>query len=917
MMLIIDGEYDETDPEDSHVWKEYQKSLGEQSGGGAQSLQGGMQNLQAGQVDLGISSSAVGSREELQRMLGSYTSRSRLIQGARRQKAIYTIDRFDGGINQNKSPRDLAYWEACQMDELAPSKVGRLIRLGEFVNTDYAIELAGAEQENYGLHYFKWSDSITDSSDTLALASGSPTNYLAYDSGDGGIDLWNFTTGDEVSSIINVVFTDATCDYDDDPTIAHDDDSGAIQVGMFVSGTGIPAGAYVASVTSVTSFELSASTTSGAVTNGTLTFNPINTSFKPVYHSSDNRLYVSDASFLSIKTYMCGIIDRPRLFPYTDGTSVSYNISGTTASKIITSKNLYHAAPIKGHDAGEINVSSNTNCISRAAGGSNGIYINIAFADITAENLESIGWGGPSNAVPNNIKYYQIYASFLYDNGSETKLTGVSDVSINGNDETIDTITVTTDSSTNYQKLIVKQVYIDATEFRTNFPRVHGARFYYLETNSAGASIGHDKYCWAELDFKRGFKVMTEESIWNVFLEINDSDGYSTDETSIQVLNANNNGTDTAGDGTLALLDPPTLYSYYALNLYNPEELKDDLLWKVSAMGNGIVFIGNLKYDGREYPDAMLFSGAGETDAGSAYPMYGTFPVDSNRIDIPGSKGAITALIWVSNKVLQFRQNALYVIDVQDVLNPNILGVYQGMGVHGQWAVTPTSYGVAWVNSDGAYAYNSDSGRVRSLTIGRLDTEDFGADSTSKIGFDNRAKMLIIGNYTQKATDGYHYAYSFVTDSWCTWNINANTLNSVSNFAIDHDGYLTGGTRASSNINIKKWSVQAQTAVAVDYISKDIDFGTPNLDKRLHTLYISYTGGVSQENMYVYFRINGMKGSELTDGWTQLKTIQDYTDPYGSTNGTAWGGSDGSPTSGNPTIVTDPHLDSQDQVASV
>ena len=69
--LIIDGEYDETDPEDSHVWKEYQKSLGEQSGGGAQSLQGGMQNLQAGQVDLGISSSAVGSREELQRMLGS------------------------------------------------------------------------------------------------------------------------------------------------------------------------------------------------------------------------------------------------------------------------------------------------------------------------------------------------------------------------------------------------------------------------------------------------------------------------------------------------------------------------------------------------------------------------------------------------------------------------------------------------------------------------------------------------------------------------------------------------------------------------------------------------------------------------------------------------------------------------------
>jgi hypothetical protein len=67
-------------------------------------------------------------------------------------------------------------------------------------------------------------------------------------------------------------FTNATCDYNNDPTIAHDDDDGQIKAGMLVTGTGIPAGAFVASVTSDTSFELSASTTGGAVTNGTLTF---------------------------------------------------------------------------------------------------------------------------------------------------------------------------------------------------------------------------------------------------------------------------------------------------------------------------------------------------------------------------------------------------------------------------------------------------------------------------------------------------------------------------------------------------------------------------------------------------------------------------------------------------------------------
>ena len=64
---------------------------------------------------------------------------------------------------------------------------------------------------------------------------------------------------------------DATCDYNNDPTIEMDSTS-LITVGMNVSGTGIPAGATVASITDGDTFELSASTTGGSVTNGTLTF---------------------------------------------------------------------------------------------------------------------------------------------------------------------------------------------------------------------------------------------------------------------------------------------------------------------------------------------------------------------------------------------------------------------------------------------------------------------------------------------------------------------------------------------------------------------------------------------------------------------------------------------------------------------
>ena len=63
-----------------------------------------------------------------------------------------------------------------------------------------------------------------------------------------------------------------TAAYNNDPTITLSAAAYDIVVGMSVSGTGIPAGAYVASITSSTVFELSASTTGGNLSGQTLTF---------------------------------------------------------------------------------------------------------------------------------------------------------------------------------------------------------------------------------------------------------------------------------------------------------------------------------------------------------------------------------------------------------------------------------------------------------------------------------------------------------------------------------------------------------------------------------------------------------------------------------------------------------------------
>jgi hypothetical protein len=98
----------------------------------------------------------------------------------------------------------------------------------------------------------------------------------------GAVDEWTLFytntqqkkfTGSTAHTFDGSTFTDNTCDYNNDPTIVHDANANII-AGLAVSGTGIPAGATISSITDSTHFELSASTTGGSVTNGTLTFTP-------------------------------------------------------------------------------------------------------------------------------------------------------------------------------------------------------------------------------------------------------------------------------------------------------------------------------------------------------------------------------------------------------------------------------------------------------------------------------------------------------------------------------------------------------------------------------------------------------------------------------------------------------------------
>ena len=196
----------------------------------------GISNLiGGGQFDAGASASAVGSKQELGRMLSSYQARKSLIQSPIRQKSVFTIDRFDGGLNLNKSARDIAYWEAIQLDELSPSKIGRLIRLGDLATADKTfnaddVNWGDSGNYKYGLEYFKLSNSINSSGNPES--SGIPSNYVAVLDDDG--------SGDDAS--VHLVLTENNNKID----------------GLASS---------------------------------------LNTGAKPVMHNADNRIYISNATF--------------------------------------------------------------------------------------------------------------------------------------------------------------------------------------------------------------------------------------------------------------------------------------------------------------------------------------------------------------------------------------------------------------------------------------------------------------------------------------------------------------------------------------------------------------------------------------------------------------------------------------------
>jgi hypothetical protein len=306
--------------------------------------------------------------------------------------------------------------------------------------------------------------------------------------------------------------------------------------------------------------------------------------------------------------------------------------------------------------------------------------------------------------------------------------------------------------------------------------------------------------------------------------------------------------------------------------------------YKTTAVGqHGIIFIGNVEFDGKHRHDVMMYSMPNKP---GLFPKY-------NFFESPSTDGSpITALASFQDKILQFRANALYVLNVSNIGQIYTEYSFRDCGVSNPCQVFATGFGIIFVNKHGCFIY--DGVKVVSLTSGKFDwsiqsniSESFSNHSDATVpcvGYDPRSQSIVVlkniayeGGDLNGGSDGW--VYNMLTRSWTEADTIIENVAGTpaadrfyTNFIITSEGYLSIkrntvhgalGDRMLQNFN----HVQADAKTIV-YQTKDLDFGLPSQTKKLFKVYVTFKGNPA--NITVTYGKDGaaLSGTNLPFGFT-------------------------------------------------
>ena len=279
-----------------------------------------------------------------------------------------------------------------------------------------------------------------------------------------------------------------------------------------------------------------------------------------------------------------------------------------------------------------------------------------------------------------------------------------------------------------------------------------------------------------------------------------------------------------------------------------------DIMWKHSVVVSRTVYVGNVRRTDQKgvttvESDSMYKTGINQFD---------TF-ADFRKVEAAVNDGeSITALVTYGNKILQFKQDTLYIIDVSGGAE-KLEATHRHKGVLHSASACQTDYGCAWANELGCFMY--DGQRVINLLEkdGRqIISESVWAtfSDTPMIGYVRDKRQIIVVDDISTTGDGAIYLYDMVTKSWTKGSDDTYEDAAKTNIIHDADGNLIHYTGST----MMQWSDASTTSTGMVIQTKDFDFGHPGVRKKIYRVHITYTTAASGDvvsNVQVKFAADG------------------------------------------------------------
>tara|TARA_R100001129_G_scaffold36879_1_gene24922 strand:+ start:1211 stop:3745 length:2535 start_codon:yes stop_codon:yes gene_type:complete len=317
---------------------------------------------------------------------------------------------------------------------------------------------------------------------------------------------------------------------------------------------------------------------------------------------------------------------------------------------------------------------------------------------------------------------------------------------------------------------------------------------------------------------------------------------------------------------------PPRLLSYYAHNTHEHTDAISLNSFRSAVYVNGIVYAGNYNQtiDGKaiQFSDRIIRSVPFQPDK---FPQGNVIQTAVNDGD------EIIALAAYSDRLLQFNKNVLYIHNISQG-DPYLEATLKFKGVLHEGSVCTTDTGIAWANNEGAYFYNGNQvidliERDGQKVIDPATWKSFWStqnNATNTTGYFPRGKQIIFNAY------GYVYVYNMTTQSWSRGTQGTiEYANGVSNFINDYNGDLVYYDYEGENL--KTWDITPKGSDAMNITTKDMDFGSPHLRKRVYKVYITYKGSTTVEGETTDFPTvtYGVNGNTPDSSTTPVTAMSD------------------------------------------